>query len=110
MDIAQCLCQRAEAYAATRDRTADQKLMNKEQIFEVIKKNVLEILPDIDPTRIVVESSLRDLGANSIDRADILIQSQEELKLKFPLHEMGAARNLQGLVDIFSAKMNHGHL
>ena len=82
--------------------------MNKQQIFEVIKKNVLEILPEIDPAHIVPESSLRDLGANSIDRADILIQSLEMLKLKFPLHEMGAARNLQGLIDIFDAKMNGG--
>lgn len=82
--------------------------MNKQQIFEVIKKNVLEILPEIDPARIVPESSLRDLGANSIDRADILIQSLEMLKLKFPLHEMGAARNLQGLIDLFDAKMNGG--
>ena len=80
--------------------------MNKEQIFEVIKNNVLEILPDIDPARIVPEISLRDLGANSIDRADILIQSLEALKLKFPLHEMGSARNLQGLVDLFDGKMN----
>jgi polyketide biosynthesis acyl carrier protein len=85
-----------------------QILMNKQQIFEVIKKNVLEILPDIDSDRIVPECSLRDLGANSIDRADILIQSLEMLKLKFPLHEMGVARNLQGLVDIFDAKMNSG--
>jgi polyketide biosynthesis acyl carrier protein len=82
--------------------------MNKQQIFEVIKNNVLEILPDIDPARIVPETSLRDLGANSIDRADILIQSQEALKLKFPLHEMGSARNIQGLVDLFAGKMTAG--
>jgi polyketide biosynthesis acyl carrier protein len=82
--------------------------MNKQHIFEVIKNNVLEILPDIDPSRIVPETSLRDLGANSIDRADILIQSQEALKLKVPLHEMGSARNIQALVDLFAGKMTNG--
>jgi polyketide biosynthesis acyl carrier protein len=82
------------------------KCMNKQQIFELIKNNVLEVLPDIDPARIVPSASLRELGANSIDRDDILIQSQEMLKLKFPLHEMGAARNIQGLVDLFDAKIS----
>ena len=59
--------------------------MTKEKIFEVIKHNLLGILPDLDPASIEPLQSMRDLGANSIDRADVVIQSMEELNLKFPL-------------------------
>ncbi|NKB23933.1 MAG: acyl carrier protein [Kiritimatiellae bacterium] len=78
--------------------------MTKEKIFEVIKHNLLGILPDLDPASIEPLQSMRDLGANSIDRADVVIQSMEELNLKFPLHELGAVENIQGLIDFFHTK------
>jgi polyketide biosynthesis acyl carrier protein len=61
---------------------------------------VAEIIPDIEPERIKPEESLRDLGANSVDRMDIVIEVMEELKLKIPLVEFGKVNNIQGLVDL----------
>lgn len=78
--------------------------MTKEEIFEVVKRNLLEILPDIDSTRIDPLESMRDLGANSIDRADVVIQSMEALHLKFPLHELGSVANIKGLIDFLHAQ------
>lgn len=78
--------------------------MNADEIFNVIKESILSVLPDLDATRIVPQASLRDLGANSVDRADIVIQAMEALHLKFPLHELAAVKNLQGLVDFLGAK------
>jgi polyketide biosynthesis acyl carrier protein len=79
-------------------------LMNKQEIFAAIKQNILEVLPDVDEGRVVPETSMRDLGANSIDRADILIMTMESLRLKFPLAELGSVKNLQGLVDFLHGK------
>ena len=76
----------------------------KEQIFEIIKRNLLEVLPDLPADSIVPSQSMKHLGANSLDRADVVIQTKEELGLKFPLYELGAVENLQGLVDFFHAK------
>jgi len=44
---------------------------------------------------------MKDLGANSVDRVDVVIQTMEELGLKFPLHKVGAVENMQGLIDFF---------
>ncbi|MBU6398867.1 MAG: acyl carrier protein [Verrucomicrobia bacterium] len=79
--------------------------MDKQEILAVIKRHIEEVIPGIDLGRITLETSLRDLGANSIDRADILIMTMERLRLKFPLTELAGAKNLQGLVDCFARKL-----
>ncbi len=75
--------------------------MTKCEIFNVIKKNICDILPDVQECDIEIEQKLKELGANSIDRADVVVQSMEDLKLKIALVEFGKARNIEGLVDIF---------
>jgi polyketide biosynthesis acyl carrier protein len=74
--------------------------MSKEEVFSVLKKVMAEIMPDIEPERVTLEESLRDLGANSVDRMDIVIGVMEELKLKVPLVEFGKVHNIRGLVDL----------
>lgn len=76
-------------------------MKSKAEIFEVIKGSLLDILPALEPARIVPEESMKNLGANSIDRADVIIQTMEALELKFPLHELGGLKNIQDLVDNF---------
>ncbi len=76
-------------------------MKSKQEIFEVLKGNLLEILPDLEASLVVPEESMKNLGANSIDRADVIIQTMEALQLKFPLHELGRLKNIQGLVDEF---------
>ncbi len=76
-------------------------MRSKAEIFDIIKANLLELLPELDPSKIVPEESMKNLGANSIDRADVIIQTMEALELKFPLHELGKLTNIQGLIDEF---------
>lgn len=82
-------------------------MKSKVEIFEVIKGNLLEILPDLEPSRIVPAESMKNLGANSIDRADVIIQTMEVLELKFPLHELGGLKNIQDLVDDFYGRCSN---
>ena len=78
--------------------------MTKEQIFVIIKRHLIEILPDLEADKIYPNQSMKDLGANSVDRVDVVIQTKEEMGLKFPLHELGAVENIQGLIDFLHAQ------
>jgi|LSQX01.2.fsa_nt_gb polyketide biosynthesis acyl carrier protein len=78
--------------------------MTKENVFEVVKESIIEILPDISDGDILIEKSLKDLGANSIDRMDVVVQSMETLGIKIPMLEFGNIKNIQGLVDLLYEK------
>ena len=80
--------------------------MDKEQIFQVIKENIIEILPELENRTITPSDSLKILGANSIDRAEILIKSMAALKIKAPLVEFGQAKNIEELIEILLLKHN----
>lgn len=67
-------------------------MITKESIFDLIKKNLLDVLPDLDPAQVVRMQSMKNLGANSIDRVDVIIATMEALDLKFPLNELGAEK------------------
>ena len=46
--------------------------MTQDEIFEIIKNNTLEVIPELEADSITIEESLKNLGANSIDRMEIL--------------------------------------
>jgi polyketide biosynthesis acyl carrier protein len=74
--------------------------MTKEQIFGVVKENVLRVLLDVKPEQVLPETALSDLGANSVDRVEVVMYSMEELKIKVPSNELQGLSNLGGLVDV----------
>jgi polyketide biosynthesis acyl carrier protein len=75
--------------------------LDKQLIFNVIKANTIKVMPDIRPEDVRIDGSLSDLGANSIDRVEIVIYSLQDLGLKIPTSEMHGLKNVQGLVDLF---------
>ena len=79
--------------------------MTEAEIFAVIRKNLCEILPELNSVAIDPRQSMKELGANSLDRADVVLQSMEELGVSFPLNELAGVENLQGLVDFLHRKI-----
>lgn len=79
--------------------------MSQEKVFEVVKNNILEILPDLDPSVITTSVSLKDLGANSLDRADVATMSMEDLNISMPMMELAKVANIGDLVDVLHNKM-----
>jgi polyketide biosynthesis acyl carrier protein len=77
----------------------------KSEIFEVIQRNLREILPELQSVVIDPKQSMKQLGANSLDRADVILQSMEALGVTFPLHELAGVDNIQGLVDFLYSKI-----
>lgn len=79
--------------------------MNKEKIFNIIKENMVELLFDLDMDSVKITDSLRDLGANSIDRVDIIMMSTEALNIKCEMMEFKDAKNIEDIVDILASKL-----
>ena len=74
--------------------------MIEDEIFEIIKKNTVNIVVGVKPEIITIEKKLKDVGADSIDRADILAKTIEDLGIKIPLVELGKAKVIKDIVDI----------
>ena len=74
--------------------------LDKQTIFDVVRANTLKVLPDLHPDDITIDKSLTDLGANSVDRVEVVIYSLEELKLNVPISELQGIGNLSALVDL----------
>lgn len=77
--------------------------MDKTAVFAVVKNVTLSILVGIDERQITPDKSLVDLGANSIDRVEVVTGAMEELGVKVPRVELFGAKNIGGLVDILHA-------
>jgi polyketide biosynthesis acyl carrier protein len=79
--------------------------MNSEHILEILRNHVREVLPELADREITRADSLRELGANSLDRADILIGVIEDLSLSVPRIELAGPQNIGELVDLLQEKL-----
>ncbi|MDQ1350636.1 MAG: polyketide biosynthesis acyl carrier protein [Acidobacteriota bacterium] len=80
--------------------------MTQLDVFQTVKRVTLEVLPFLPPEEVSIEKSLKDLGANSIDRMEVVTRSMESLGIKVPLVEFGKVKNLEGLVDVLQRFAN----
>jgi len=79
--------------------------ITREDIFKVVLKHVYEVLPDLQGRELQPSDSLRELGANSIDRADITMEIMEALSLSIPRVELLGPTSLGELVDLLQTKL-----
>lgn len=75
--------------------------MTKDNIVEVIKRNLVENLDDVDPAEINPESSMRDYGANSLDIIEVVSSTMRELRIKVPRAELAEIQTINQLADKF---------
>jgi len=80
--------------------------MNEERIFAVVKENILAILDELEASQITMNVSLTELGANSLDRAEIATGAMEDLGLSFPMREMAKVGDIGDLVRFLLLKVN----
>lgn len=72
----------------------------QQRVFEVVKSNLLKVVVDLRPDDITIDRSMAELGANSLDRVEVVTYSMEELGLQVPRVELHGAKNIAGLVEI----------
>jgi polyketide biosynthesis acyl carrier protein len=78
--------------------------LTQEQVFEVVKAKIIEVLGDVPPASIRRDVSLSDLGANSLDRVEVASLSMQALSLRFPVRELGKVSNIGELVEALHQK------
>jgi len=76
--------------------------LEKENIFLVVKDAIADVLPDVDTEAVSIEQNLKSLGANSIDRTEIVMSSMEKLGIKMPLVSFGGVENIEDMVDVMA--------
>ena len=79
--------------------------MNKNDIFAIIAKHAQEVVPSLESHVFAQDDALRDLGANSIDRAEITMMTLETLALRIPLTELAGAQNMGELAALIHSRM-----
>jgi polyketide biosynthesis acyl carrier protein len=78
--------------------------MKKEEIFNLIKQNTCTIIPELENHNFQAKDQFKDLGANSIDRAEIIMMTMEQLSLQIPRVEVFGTKNIGELVDLLHEK------
>lgn len=74
--------------------------MTKTEIFEIVVRNTRDVLPTLADHRIAPTDSLKALGANSLDRSEIVMMTLEALRLALPLAATAKAKNIDELVSL----------
>lgn len=72
--------------------------MTHDEVFAVVRRNIHMVLPDISEDDIQPHQRLSDLGADSLDRMDVVLSSQADLHVEVPPSELAKVRNIGGLV------------
>jgi polyketide biosynthesis acyl carrier protein len=80
--------------------------MMKTDLLALIGQHTREILPGLDAHDFVASDRLVDLGANSIDRAEIAMLVQESLGLSVSRVELFGPKNIGELADLFLTKIH----
>lgn len=75
--------------------------MTPDEVFEVVRSSTAKIL-EADTSAMTLDGTLGDLGANSVDRADIVTQSMLALNVRVPAREFKEVTNIRSLVDVLS--------
>lgn len=78
--------------------------MNKEEIFEIIKSHTCEVIPELEGHEFKPGDRLADLGANSVDRAEIIMMTMESLSLQIPRVELFGVKNIGELAEVLYEK------
>lgn len=77
--------------------------MTYEEIFEVVKRNMVDVLDDIDISKVEPQKSMKDYGADSLEMVEIVSRTVKELRIKAPRTEITAAKNLDGFIQVLLA-------
>ena len=78
--------------------------MDQNDVFNLVVKQVCEVIPELKGHKFKHDDQLSDLGANSVDRAEIVTMSMEALSLKFPRVELHGVKNIGELTTVLYEK------
>ena len=79
--------------------------MSNDDVFQLIAACARRVLPGTEAHEFRREDRLAELGATSMDRAEILMLMLESLSLNMPRTELAGPRNMGALADLVHARL-----
>lgn len=73
--------------------------MDANKVFEIVVTQTKAVLPALEDHAFVKSDRLNELGANSIDRSEIVMLSLETLGVAIPIHELAKYASLGELAN-----------
>lgn len=75
-------------------------MLQREEVVEVVKRNLVDTIEELEGVEIDTSKSMVDLGANSLDIVEVVSCSMRELKVKVPRAQLNGLKNIDELVDL----------
>ena len=75
-------------------------MVTREAVLDVVKRNLVDTIEELEGVEIDPSKSMKDLGANSLDIVEVVSCSMRELKVKVPRAELNKLENINQLVDL----------
>lgn len=79
--------------------------MKKDEILNLIAAHAREVVPHLQEHRFSAQDRLQELGANSVDRAEIVTLVLESLSLRLPRVETIGPENIGELADLLYERL-----
>lgn len=73
-----------------------------DNIFKILREQIQDVLPNLKSEPILMNSSLSEMGISSIDRAQIIIQTLEQLNLPISFEQIAETKNIQELCKLLA--------
>lgn len=80
-------------------------MKTEHEVFSILHRCIVNVLPELEERTITMQDSLKELGANSIDRAEIIVQGLSALSIRAPLVTFSQAKNIAELVGLFCRQL-----
>ena len=77
----------------------------KNEIIRLIKGNLIEIIPELEENSISINDTFTELGANSVDRGELITLTLERLNINMPRIEFVSAQSIADLTNLILKKI-----
>ena len=77
--------------------------------FEKIKKIVADIL-QVDEKAVTIETSLTDLGADSLDTVELLMEIEDHFEIEIPNEDAEKLVTIENAVDYIAEQKNENKI
>lgn len=81
---------------------AEDSAVNQEDILQLIIQHARDVLPSLEGRDLAPTDSLRELGANSMDRSEIVMMTLEAIDMDMPLADTIKASNIGELAQLLA--------
>jgi polyketide biosynthesis acyl carrier protein len=79
--------------------------LDRDAVLALLIAQLRDVVPDLAEKPIVGTDSMAELGVDSIERSEILMNTLETLALDLPMVQLHGPRNLGELADLLHGKL-----